>query len=39
MTTFKCKKCKRWYGWVLEGILECCAYCTEYPDGTKARKV
>lgn len=37
METFICKKCGKIYGWVLEGILGCCAYCTEYPDGTKTR--
>ena len=37
MTKFRCKKCGHWFGWVLEGLFGCCAYCTEYPDGTKAR--
>ena len=37
MTKFKCKKCGYWFGWVLEGLFGCCAYCTGYPDGTKAR--
>lgn len=37
MKKFKCIKCNLWFGWVLEGVSNMCAYCSHYPDETKAR--